>query len=92
MGVRTTADCPRWAYCPDFQWRVVNVKLRDGSALRGFSRNWSERDGETLWSVDTNDSWRATPMTYMVDGRQYVAAAAGTNIIAFAIGGASPTR
>src|SRR5262245_18721534 len=43
-GLRTTASCPSWAYCPDFQWRVVDVALRDGRTLRGFSRNWSERD------------------------------------------------
>ena len=44
MGIRNTASCPRWAYCPDFQWRIVEVRLRDGRTLRGFSRNSSERD------------------------------------------------
>lgn len=44
------------------------------------------RNGKTLWSFPTNDSWRSSPMTYMVDGKQYVAVAAGTNVIAFALG------
>ncbi len=42
-------------------------------------------DGTTLWSFPTNDSWRASPMTYMAGGKQYVAVATGTNIIAFAL-------
>ena len=41
--------------------------------------------GKTLWTFPANDSWRASPMTYMADGRQYVAGIAGTNILAFAL-------
>src|SRR4029079_5534708 len=46
MGIHTTATCPRWAFCPDDTWRVVNVKLRDGSSLRGFARGRAEHDLE----------------------------------------------
>jgi PQQ-dependent dehydrogenase (methanol/ethanol family) len=42
--------------------------------------------GKTLWSFRSNDSWRASPMTYMVDGRQYVAGMDGTTLISFALG------
>jgi hypothetical protein len=35
--------------------------------------------------LPTNDAWRASPMTYEVGGRQYVAVAAGANIIAVAL-------
>ncbi len=41
--------------------------------------------GELLWHFYTNDRWRASPMTYLAGGRQYVAVAAGFNIIAFAL-------
>ena len=41
--------------------------------------------GNPLWSFQTNHAWRASPMTYMFDGKQYVAVAAGSNIIALAI-------
>ena len=41
--------------------------------------------GTPLWSFQTNQTWRASPMTYMFDREQYVAVAAGANIIAFAI-------
>jgi alcohol dehydrogenase (cytochrome c) len=42
-------------------------------------------DGKPLWRFETNALWKASPMTYMFDGKQFVAAAAGTNIIAFSI-------
>jgi alcohol dehydrogenase (cytochrome c) len=41
--------------------------------------------GRPLWSFATNQTWKASPMTYMFDGRQYVAVAAGPNIIALAL-------
>ena len=44
------------------------------------------KTGRTLWSFPTNDSWRASPMTYSIANKQYVAVAAGTNIIAFTLG------
>jgi alcohol dehydrogenase (cytochrome c) len=43
--------------------------------------------GQPLWSFPTNQVWRASPMTYMFDGTQYIAVAAGPNVIALAIGG-----
>ncbi len=46
MGIHTTASCPRWAFCPDDGWRIVNVKMRDGSQLRGFARGRAEHDLE----------------------------------------------
>ena len=41
--------------------------------------------GTRLWQFDTNQSWRAGPMTYAVEGTQYVAVAGGSNIIAFSL-------
>ena len=46
MGIHTTATCPRWAFCPDETWQIVDVKLRDGSRLRGFARGRAEQDLE----------------------------------------------
>ncbi len=43
------------------------------------------RTGKHLWSFETQEGWKASPMTYMVDGRQYVAIAAGANILSFAL-------
>ena len=44
-----------------------------------------ERDGKTLWHFPTNEVIKASPITYMVDGRQYVALAAGSHIISFGL-------
>jgi len=38
--------------------------------------------GEKLWEVSTPASAMATPMTYAIDGRQYVVVAAGGHIVA----------
>jgi alcohol dehydrogenase (cytochrome c) len=38
-----------------------------------------------LWRFPTNQLWKASPMTYAFDGRQFIAVAAGPNIIAFAL-------
>jgi alcohol dehydrogenase (cytochrome c) len=41
--------------------------------------------GKPLWSFQTSQLWKASPMTYMFDDKQYVAVAAGSNIIAFGL-------
>ena len=43
------------------------------------------RTGKYLWHFETNHFIKASPMTYAVDGRQYVAIAAGGNILSFAL-------
>lgn len=43
------------------------------------------RSGKLLWHFYTNQPWHASPMTYAVDGKQYVAVAAGSSFIAFAL-------
>jgi PQQ-dependent dehydrogenase (methanol/ethanol family) len=47
-----------------------------------------ERDGKVLWSYPTNVYMKASPMTFAIDGRQFVAIAAGPNIMCFGL----PTR
>jgi alcohol dehydrogenase (cytochrome c) len=43
------------------------------------------QNGKPLWSFQTNQTWKASPMTYVFDGKQYLAVASGANIIAFAV-------
>ena len=43
-------------------------------------------NGAPLWQFPTNQVWKASPMTYMFDNRQYVAIAAGQSIVAFGVG------
>jgi PQQ-dependent dehydrogenase (methanol/ethanol family) len=41
--------------------------------------------GKTLWHFPTGQAWKASPMTYLVKGRQHVAIAAGGSVLAFAL-------
>jgi alcohol dehydrogenase (cytochrome c) len=43
------------------------------------------RSGKGLWSFQTSQLWKASPMTYQFDRMQYVAIASGPNIIAFGL-------
>ena len=51
------------------------------------------KTGKSLWHIQTNastelgdgHSWRASPMTYLAGGKQYVAIAAGPNILSFGL-------
>jgi PQQ-dependent dehydrogenase (methanol/ethanol family) len=44
-----------------------------------------ERDGKTLWHFPANGENKASPMTYAVGGKQFVALAIGPNIICFGL-------
>jgi alcohol dehydrogenase (cytochrome c) len=41
--------------------------------------------GNPLWQFNAGVSWHASPITYAVDGKQYVSIAAGSNILTFAL-------
>jgi len=43
------------------------------------------RDGKPLWHFTTGQDISASPMTYAVEGKQYVAIAAGSDIFVFAL-------
>jgi alcohol dehydrogenase (cytochrome c) len=43
------------------------------------------KTGTVLWHFQTSELWKASPMTYLAGGKQYVAVAAGTNVLAFAL-------
>jgi putative heme-binding domain-containing protein len=45
------------------------------------------KSGATLWHFEANTQWKGSPMTYTVAGRQYVAIAAGSAILSFALPG-----
>lgn len=41
--------------------------------------------GERLWEFPANQNWRASPATYMFDGKQYITIASGPSILTFAL-------
>ena len=44
-----------------------------------------ERDGKALWQFPTNVRMKASPMTFSWEDRQYIAVAAGPNILSFGL-------
>ena len=45
------------------------------------------RTGKYVWRFETNHAIKGSPMTYAIDGRQFVAIASGPNILSFALRG-----
>jgi alcohol dehydrogenase (cytochrome c) len=43
------------------------------------------RTGKVLWSFQTSQVWKSSPMTYVFDQKQHVAVASGPSILAFAL-------
>ena len=43
------------------------------------------KTGKPLWSFHANTLWKASPLAYQFDGKEYLAIAAGGNIIAFSL-------
>ena len=41
--------------------------------------------GKPLWSFQTSQSLRASPMTYIFDNRELVAIAAGSSVLVFGL-------
>ena len=43
------------------------------------------RTGADLWHFETQETWKASPMTYVAGGRQHVAIVSGANVLVFAL-------
>ena len=43
------------------------------------------KSGALLWHFNTGQNWKAGPMTYALEGRQYIGIAAGSIVIVFAL-------
>jgi len=41
--------------------------------------------GKPLWRFETNQNWKASPMAYEFDGKQFIAGIAGGNVLAFGL-------
>jgi len=55
-----------------------------GESTGGFAAV-DAKTGGYLWHFEANQPWKASPMTYAVAGRQYVAIASGANILSFSL-------
>jgi alcohol dehydrogenase (cytochrome c) len=56
-----------------------------GGDREGYVFALDARSGKPLWKFQTGGTVIAPPITYMLDGRQYVAVAAGSSMMTFAL-------
>jgi len=52
---------------------------------RGYFVAVDERDGKPLWRVPLNGIIKTSPMTFAVNGQQFIAIAVGSTILAFGL-------
>jgi alcohol dehydrogenase (cytochrome c) len=52
-----------------------------GGALIAINAKTAER----LWQLETDQAWKSSPMTYAIDGKQYVGVVAGTTVRVFGL-------
>jgi glucose dehydrogenase len=82
----------------DRKWTYYMTDVTDSGVLttasdvlftggrEGYFQAIDARNGQLLWKTNLGGQVAAGPITYQVDGRQYVAIAAGHAMFAFALG------
>jgi alcohol dehydrogenase (cytochrome c) len=80
---------PKWEYrMNDITWGGVLSTASDlvfSGGREGYFLGLDGRDGRLLWKAALGGQVNAGPMSYAVNGRQYVAIAAGNSLFAFAL-------
>jgi alcohol dehydrogenase (cytochrome c) len=81
----------------EHKWRFDMTDVTDSGILttasdllftggrEGYFQALDARSGSLLWKANLGGQIVSGPMTYQVDGKQYVAAIAGNNLVAFAL-------
>lgn len=73
----------------NFVWTVGGVlSTRTGVVFAGYRnlfRAFDADNGHELWRINLGARVRGSPIAYAIDGRQYVAVAAGSTVFAFAL-------
>ena len=63
---------------------LTGLALAFGETSGGFAAV-DAQTGKYLWHFEASEPWKASPMTYMVNGHQYIAIASGSNILSFSL-------
>jgi alcohol dehydrogenase (cytochrome c) len=61
-----------------------------GGDAAGFFRAYDDKSGKVLWEVNLGSSVSGYPITYSVDGKQYVAVSTGPSLVAGGVGNLTP--
>jgi alcohol dehydrogenase (cytochrome c) len=43
------------------------------------------KTGQRLWKFDTQETWKSSPMTFAIDGKQYIGVVAGSKVTVFGL-------
>jgi alcohol dehydrogenase (cytochrome c) len=80
---------PKWEHrMADITWAGVLTTAGDvvfGGGREGYFLALDARTGELLWRESLGGQINAAPMSYAVNGRQYIQVAAGTALFSFAL-------
>lgn len=72
---------PRWRRPHSQNWNGGLLSTAGGLVFQGTADGmftaYSDRGGELLWQAESTTGFFAPPMTYRIDGEQYIAIAAG---------------
>jgi len=75
----------------DFVWTVGGVLSTRGGVVfagyRDFFRAFDADTGKELWKVNLGARVRGSPISFLLDGRQYIAVAAGHSMFVFLVPG-----
>jgi alcohol dehydrogenase (cytochrome c) len=91
LAYRLESDKPSWRYVQAGDGRSWAGAMSTAGGLLFFgddARSFEAVDAQTgkpLWHFHTGQSISASPMTYAVNSKQYVAIAAGSDVFAFAL-------
>jgi len=84
-----TSGQKKWEYkMGDTTWAGVLTTASDllfSGSREGYFFALNARTGDLLWKVSLGGQINSGPMTYSVNGKQYVTVAAGTSLFAFAL-------
>jgi alcohol dehydrogenase (cytochrome c) len=82
---------PKWEFkMTDITWGGVLSTAGDvvfGGGREGYFLALDARTGELLWRASLGGQINAGAMSYAIDGKQYVAIAAGSALFSFALPG-----
>jgi alcohol dehydrogenase (cytochrome c) len=59
---------------------VIYVDNTDGAVVAADAKT-----GKRLWNFNTGQVWKSSPMTYAIDGRQYIGVVAGSTVMVFGL-------
>jgi alcohol dehydrogenase (cytochrome c) len=75
----------------DFMWTVGGVLSTRGGVVfagyRDFFRAFDADTGKELWKVNLGARVRGSPISFLLDGKQYIAVAAGHSMFVFLVPG-----